>query len=355
MGALTLGIVVPSGSVAAGGPPVAPAVATTGVCASSAVAARVAPWIDDERQTAADLGQVARALGWAVEIISAPALDSRRCVAALAGRMRSVDALAIAAHGPRGGSGALHRLALAVGRLPPGPQPLAIARAFDKLAARRRLAAANLPVPRTVVLDEARAGLDRLGWPAVIKPRRGAAGAGVRRICDPGELARVGATDELLDEPLIEAEVVGREFSLVIWNGELLGMAELVTDFVDGRPRSSALVCPPQLHRSERAGLVNLALRACESLDLEHGPTRVDLLLCERGNEVILEVEPLPALHRNSVVARVARAAGLPYPRLAAQLLGLDARLGAGPGAGLNAGGPARPAAPEAAAAWALA
>ena len=238
--------------------------------------------------------------------------------------MSEVDRLVVVSHGHLGGSGGLHALARACGLPVLGPDAMAIAGAYDKLEARRRLAHHNLPVPRTVPLideDQPRE-LARLGWPCVLKPRRGASGAGVRRIFSADEARRALADASRFDaDLLLEREVVGREYSLVVIDGRVLGIAEIDRELGEQGPRVASMVCPPLLDDARRAGLVNLALRSCEALHLLDGPTRVDLMVSERDNEVVLEVEPLPPLHRDSVVARVARAAGLPYPALWAKLL----------------------------------
>jgi D-alanine-D-alanine ligase-like ATP-grasp enzyme len=57
------------------------------------------------------------------------------------------------------------------------------------------------------------------------------------------------------------------------------------------------------------------------ALGLHSGVTRVDVMLHPRHNELILEVEPLPPLHRDGVVARVAAAAGLSYDALIGRLV----------------------------------
>jgi D-alanine-D-alanine ligase len=205
-----------------------------------------------------------------------------------------------------------------------GPHEAAISRAYDKLLARQVLNHCNLPVPHTVVIGPNIAAtsvdLDRLGWPGVIKPRRGAGGVGVRRLASASMVAAAADAARVGDELLLEREVRGRELSVVVLAGKVLGIAELEREF--GESGARVMICPaPDLDSGRRAGLENLALRACSILQLSDGPTRVDLLVSERDNEVVLEVEPLPPLHREGVVARVARAAGLSYPRLCAQLL----------------------------------
>ena len=256
-------------------------------------------------------------------------------------RLGNVDKVLIAAHGNLGGSGRIHAAARACGLSVLGPSEAAISRAYDKLLARQALNHCNLPVPATVVIGPNLAptalDLDRLGWPGVIKPRRGADGVGVSRLATASMVAAAADQARVGDELLLEREVAGRELCVVVLGGKVLGIAELEREFPstpgdafntspstspgDSGPRTCAMTCPAQLDPLRRAGLENLALRACSTLQLSEGPTRVDLLISERDNEVVLEVEPLLPLHRASVVARVARAAGLSYPRLCAQLL----------------------------------
>src|SRR5690606_38745971 len=121
-------------------------------------------------------------------------------------------------------------------------------------------------------------------------------------------------------ELLLEREVVGRELSVVLLHGEVLGVAEIDRSWHGDELRTSSMVCPPNLSISERAGVVNLARRAAAALQLTDGPTVVDLMVSERENEGVLEGEALPPLHRDGVVARGARAAGLSYPRLSARI-----------------------------------
>ncbi len=316
MGALTLGLVLPAGpSVGAG-------------FQTRARSAEV-PWIAAEQQSAADLREAARALGIHCELVAVPAHSARPdfelapVADLLRRRCAGLDRVLIVAHGHLGGSGRLHATARASGLPVLGPSELAIALAYDKLGARRRLDHFNVPVPRTVALDSDPSGdqLDRLGWPCVLKPRRGAAGAGVRRLDSVTQIrAALSQACRVDAELLLERAVNGRELSVVLLHGEVLGVAELDRSFADGGPRTSSMVCPPNLSASERAGIVNLARRAAAALQLGDGPTRVDLMVSERDNEVVLEVEPLPPLHRDGIVARVARAAGLSYPRLCAEI-----------------------------------
>ncbi|PRQ09281.1 ATP-grasp domain-containing protein [Enhygromyxa salina] len=329
MGTLTLGIIVPAGSSMRGA-----CGANSTRAAGSAVAANTmatGPGVEDaEAHTARDLREAARALGMACEIVVIPAYSDEadfelRPVTDVLRRLAHVDKVMIAAHGDLGGSGRIHAAARACGLTVLGPSEAAISQAYDKLSTRQVLSHCNVPVPHTVVIGPNLAAtttdLQRLGWPGVIKPRRGADGIGVRRLANASLVAAAADAARVGDELLLEREIAGRELSVVVLDGKVLGVAELERELDEAGPRTRAMICPAPLDPRRRAGLESLALRACSTLKLSAGPTRVDLLLSERDNEVVLEVEPLPPLHRASVVARVARAAGLSYPRLCAQLL----------------------------------
>jgi D-alanine-D-alanine ligase len=313
MGALTLGIIVPAGpSARVGAHP---------NCARSAESGHR----DADRRSATDLAEAAQSLGLGCEVVAIPAtsgdssLDPAPLAQMLGRRLAGVDLAIVCAHAELGGTGLVHAAARACGLPVLGPQAPTIELAFDKLRARARLSEHNVPVPRTIALGQGpnqMPGLERLGWPCVIKPRRGAAGRGVRRLAEPANLLGLASGHEDL---LLEREVFGRELSVVLLDGVVLGIAEILrTSWSD---ESSTVICPPDLDRIARSGLEHVAQRAASALSLTHGPVRVDLLWSARDNEVVLEVEPLPPLHRAGLVARVARAAGMSYPRLCAQLL----------------------------------
>ena len=240
-------------------------------------------------------------------------------------RAARVTACLIAAHGALGGSGELQGL-LGLRGIPfAGPSAAAAALAFDKLRARQILGFHSLPVPATLALQGAqpldRQALGLLGWPCVIKPRRSSLGVGVRHL---GDATRVALAAETHHQPaggwLLERAVLGREIQVVLLDGRVLGALEVERDPEDLR-QISAMVCPPGLSPSRRHGIDNLATHAVAALGLTRGLARVDLMLSERHNEVILEVEPLPPLHRDGVVAKVALAAGLRYEQLVAAIV----------------------------------
>lgn len=324
MGALTLGIVVPSTPPQAatataqrfGGP------APCNPERTLRAALETAPWQRHELLSCADLMDAARSLGVETQLLRVPAQASEAQMRSMMStHFAELDRLMVVAHGPAGGTGKLHRAARSAGLPVLGAEPQAIATAYDKLLCRQRLSFRNLPVPRSVALSADRAAsiraLEQLGWPAVLKPRRGAAGAGVMLLGSPRDL---DALASLEPELLVERRMLGREISVVLLDGALLGMAEVTREIGPGGSKLRSVTVPPKLDPIARRGLANVAVRAARELGLDAGPTCVDLILSPRDNEVILEVEPLPPVHRDSLVARVARAEGLSYPELFARV-----------------------------------
>jgi D-alanine-D-alanine ligase len=242
------------------------------------------------------------------------------------------DLCILALHGTLGGTGELQALLSACGIPYVGAEPSAVGLAFDKVRARQQLAYHNLPVPTSLTLgpdvDIGDRDVGLLGWPCVLKPRRSALGVGVSYLASRAEVddAIEGAL-RVDDELVLERAVEGPEVQVVLVGKRVLGAMQVDRPLAVGDGRGCEMMCPPQLSRARLGGIKNLARRAVEVLGLDGGVTRVDMLLGDHENEIILEVEPVPPLHRDGVVARVARAAGMDHKNLVADLLRLaDAR-----------------------------
>lgn len=269
-----------------------------------------------DRQSGSDLLDALRSLGVAATpLVGDDGLD-------LALRRNLVDACLIAAHGDVGGTGQIQSL-LELRQIPfAGPPSQAVALAYDKLRARQILAYHSLPVPPTLVLGgperPTRQAIGLLGWPCVLKPRRGSHAAGVRLLQDAAAVQQ--ATEAREGELLLERAILGREIQVVLVHGRTLGSMEVERDPADLAQLRSQM-CPPALSRSQLKGICNLAEHAARALGLGRGVARVDILVHPRHNEVILEVEAMPSLRRDGVVAKVARAAGVRYESLVSELL----------------------------------
>jgi D-alanine-D-alanine ligase len=319
---LTFGVLVSAGVGSAGIDEAAGSAADGGDSAARQRFDRILEGVLDLR-SASDLTEALRAMGLHAQPLTADDdLD-------LALRRTEVDACLLALHGRVGGSGDVQAL-LTLRSMPfCGPPGAAAALAFDKVRSRQVLAYHNLPVPAALALGGGRKASDKalelLGWPCVVKPRRGALGLGVAPLVDPEQVElAIGRALDIDREVVLERACSGIEVQVVLLGDRVLGAMEVSPAFrapaglID---EDVSYVCPPRLPRGRLDGIYNLARRAVSALGLHDGLSRVDVMVGDRYNELILEVEPLPPLHRDGVVARVARAAGFAYEELVAAIV----------------------------------
>ncbi len=278
-------------------------------------------------RSGSDLAAALRSLGFEARLVAADGDLDLALRGAAPGSGADVDACLLALHGRTGGTGDVQAL-LSLRSVPfCGPSGAATALAFDKVRSRQVLAYHNLPVPAALALGGGRKASDKalelLGWPCVVKPRRGALGLGVAPLVDPEQVEEaIGRALDIDREVVLERACSGLEVQVVLLGDRVLGAMEVhrrpLEALLDDVPLDgdASFVCPPRLPRGRLDGIYNLARRAVGALGLHDGLSRVDVMVGDRYNELVLEVEPLPPLHRDGVVARVARAAGLAYEEL---------------------------------------
>lgn len=173
-----------------------------------------------------------------------------------------------------------------------------VRRAARRLALLRRLGRAGVPVPETLPAPtdgEARRALEALGAPVVLKPGRGAGGAGVRKVADPADAADARAAAVSVEPglpPLVQRFETGTPASvtLIVDGGRVrpLALNRQIVRFVP-RARYEGGVTPlrhPDASRALRTAAD--AVRACGGL---RGLVGVDLVLGPDG-PVVLEVNP---------------------------------------------------------------
>jgi D-alanine-D-alanine ligase len=165
------------------------------------------------------------------------------------------------------------------------------------------------------------------GFPVVVKPVGETASLGVGIARDELELEL--AIEHALrfdDEVIVERFIEGKEISVGILDGQALGAVEIaprraIYDFRSRHtPGRADLHLPARLSPERYRSVLRLALMAHEALGCE-GASRVDLIVSERGNEVILDVNTLPDLTPQSLFSRIAQAAGLSFPDLVEEIL----------------------------------
>jgi D-alanine-D-alanine ligase len=165
------------------------------------------------------------------------------------------------------------------------------------------------------------------GFPVVVKPVREGSSIGVAVATTPQELE--AACEHAFcfdDEVLVERFVSGTEVSVAVLGDRALGAVEVVPraglfDYA-AKHGSSGCACfiPPRLSPERYRGLLTQAVRAHQALGCE-GATRVDMIVSETGNELILEVNTVPELTPRSLLPQIAAAAGVGFADLVEAIL----------------------------------
>lgn len=167
--------------------------------------------------------------------------------------------------------------------------------AVDKFLTTARLTAAGLPVPETVVCENAEAALaafEQLGGDVVVKPLFGAEGRGILRVSDPDLALRTFRTLERLQAVLYLQRFVpheGFDVRVMVLDGRVLA----------GMRRSNPHDFRTNVSRQAKAEPVTLsdreqdwALRAAASVGARLAG--IDLLYDRAGNGYVIEVNGVP-------------------------------------------------------------
>jgi ribosomal protein S6--L-glutamate ligase len=173
--------------------------------------------------------------------------------------------------------------------------PKALECAVDKYLTTVRLAAAGLPVPRTIVCENAEAALvafEQLGGDVVVKPLFGGEGRGILRVSDPDLALRVFKTLERINAVLYLQEFIqheGFDLRVMVLDGRVLAGMRRVSggDFRTNVSRSARPEAARVAPREEE-----WALRAAAAVGARLAG--VDLLYSRNGAGYVIEVNGVP-------------------------------------------------------------
>jgi D-alanine-D-alanine ligase len=252
------------------------------------------------------------------------------------------DFVFVAMHGRGGEDGTLQDLLETLGLAYTGSDPLASALCMDKMLFKRMLRLHGIPTPAFHSFNEtafrelggARTFprlLQELGLPVVVKPVAQGSAIGVKFVHSAEQLpsAILGAFG-YGDRVLVERRIVGRELAVTIVDSDggprALPVVELFTPesfysyeahYTIGQLRMEAPAdLPPAVReRVESAALASYRLMGCRDF------ARVDLILDERDEPQVLEINTIPGLTETGIVTAAAEAAGMSFSELVAAIV----------------------------------
>jgi D-alanine-D-alanine ligase len=234
----------------------------------------------------------------------------------LALRQAPIEVAFLCLRGRYGGDGCLQGLLELLGIPYTGSGVLASGLAMNRAKTKDVLRLHNLPTAPGYVLrvdapDAVAEAHGAFGFPSVVRPVGIASPLGPATAGDELELeAALEDAFRLDDEVLVERFIPGRRICAAVLDGQALGAIDL------SAPRGHSPRLSPPRYRS----LLRVATAAYEALGCE-GAACVELLLSDRFNEVVVEVDTNPLHAPTAPLPRIAHGAGLTYPDLILQLL----------------------------------
>jgi D-alanine-D-alanine ligase len=242
----------------------------------------------------------------------------------------NTDVVFIALHGTYGEDGTVQQQLEALNVAFTGCDSVASRVAFDKVLTKQRCLDSGIPTARFVVLDSPGASWPA-GWrpPVVLKPVRQGSSVGLQFVDRVDGLKTALAEALRYDrEVLMEERIVGREVTVGILAGEALPVVEI-------RPKQGGFdyhnkytagateySCPASFPADVTARIQAAGSEAFEAVGgRDFG--RVDVMINEAGEPIILEVNTVPGLTDTSLLPKAAAAAGLTFPQLCQRMVDL--------------------------------
>ncbi len=251
---------------------------------------------------------------------------------------KSIEVVFPVLHGPPGEDGTFQGF-LEILELPyVGSGVRASACAMDKALAKGIFRAAELPVAPDMVLDRhlgkteaAKRVIDTLGTDVVIKPVAQGSALGVHFATTPDGIEEAIQRAFVYGERvLVEERIKGKEITVAILEREgveALPVIEVRTpqgswyDFEHRyTPGLSEHVIPAPLPKAQYERTQEIAILAHQALGCRD-LSRVDFLVPNEGDPIVLEVNTLPGMTPTSLFPDAASAAGISFEALVAHLI----------------------------------
>jgi D-alanine-D-alanine ligase len=246
-----------------------------------------------------------------------------------------VDLAFIALHGTFGEDGQVQQILEDRGIAYTGDGVKESELAFDKIRSKEKFIEHGVRTPESEVIHSGER--PRMKVPLVVKPSRQGSTVGVHIVKDPDELdAALAAAAKFDNDLLIEKFVPGRELTVGILGDQTLPIIEIIpkggfydfdTKYPFLNPKAGATAqhfCPAKIDPASAAREIqDMAFRAFRALGLKvYG--RVDVILSERGQAYVLEVNTIPGMTEASLLPEAAAAAGISYVDLCLRIIELS-------------------------------
>lgn len=238
------------------------------------------------------------------------------------------DCVFIALHGSFGEDGQVQTILEEAGVPYTGSDARASRIAFSKSAAKHRLMESGVPTPESSLIHvnddiaNIREKAAAIGYPLVVKPDAQGSSLGVTIVDDPAHLdAAVNACFQLDEFGLIEAAVIGSEWTLGLLDDTPLPLIKIETDrgFYDYRAKyqddATRFLYEFEITAEEADTITTVGQQAAAAIGIR-GVARVDIRVDENRKPWVLEINTIPGFTDHSLVPKAAARAGIEFVEL---------------------------------------
>jgi D-alanine-D-alanine ligase len=246
-------------------------------------------------------------------------------------RQSGIDVAFLAVRGRYGADGCLQGLLEMLAIPYTGSGVLASGLAMNRAKTKDVLRLHNLPVAPAYLIraqqqDHSSEVHGAFGFPVVVRPVGATLLCGGALVRDEMELE--SALEDVFgvdDEALVERFVEGRPICVPVLDGQALGAVEVSragswTAQQAVGARGQEICAAARLPPAREASVLRLATQAYEALGCE-GPACVELVVSERSNEIIVDLDFVPLLLPAAPLPRMAREAGIGFDELVEDIL----------------------------------
>jgi D-alanine-D-alanine ligase len=246
-------------------------------------------------------------------------------------RQSGIDVAFLAVRGRYGADGCLQGLLEMLAIPYTGSGVLACGLTMNRAKTKDVLRLHNLPTaPAYLIRAQQQDSISEVhgafGFPVVVRPVGATLLFGGTLVRDEMELeSALEGVFALDDEALVERFVQGRPVCVPVFDGQALGAMEVsrTGSWTTRQPagaRGQEICAPVHLSSAREASVLRLATQACEALGCE-GPACVEMVVSDRLNEIIVDVDSAPLLLPGAPLPRMAHEAGVGFDDLVEEIL----------------------------------
>ncbi len=261
---------------------------------------------------------------------------SEREIQSIKQTSKKLDVVFIAMHGPFGEDGTVQGMLELVGIAYTGPGVLASALAMDKVMFRKVMLSEKIPIPKYVVIKkgEPKSKVFKVlgDTPFFVKPHNQGSSVGSSIVKTRKDLnkalnlayqySETALVDEYLEGKEITCGVLGNKhpnplplIEIIPKKGEFFNYDSKYTE------SGAEEIVPARIPKGLERKIQQMAVDVYNAIG-SRGFSRVDFIVRNNNQPVVLEVNTIPGLTPMSLLPKAAKAIGLSYPKLIDRIIG---------------------------------